>query len=89
MLDAAPSCAGNTALIDLQVAATSKRPIAKLELLLDGQPAPLTPVPAYPLQSYAGRSSGKAAAGGAGRWTIRATDADGFVDERPFPYACG
>jgi hypothetical protein len=89
VLDAAPSCAGNTALIDLQVAATAARPIERLELLLDGRPAPMTPVPSYPMQSYAGRSSGKAATGGSGQWVIRATDADGFADEHPFPYACG
>ncbi|MCA1834597.1 MAG: hypothetical protein ABR548_04220 [Actinomycetota bacterium] len=89
VLDAAPSCAGNTALIDLQVAATAGRPIAKLELFLDGAPAPLTPVPSHPIQSYAGRSSGKAASGGAGAWMIRATDKDGIADEHSFPYACG
>lgn len=89
VLDAAPSCAGNTALIDIQVAATAARPIAKLELLLDGAAAPLTPSPAPPLTSFAGRSSGRAAPGGSGHWMIRASDSEGFADTRFYPYACG
>lgn len=89
VLDAAPSCAGATALIDVQVAATAKRPIVKLELLLDGAVASVTPVPGYPLTQYAGRSSGGAAAGGSGTWVLRATDAKGIVEAQPFPYACG
>lgn len=75
-------------MIDLQVAASPARPIAKLELLLDGAPAELTPVPGYPMRSYAGRSSGKAASEGSGSWLIRATDAEGMSEAQPFPYSC-
>lgn len=89
VIDAAPSCAGRTALIDVQVAATARRPIAKLELILDGALAPMTPRPSYPMRSYAGRSSAGAASSGSGRWVVRATDAEGIAEERPFPYACG
>jgi len=89
VLDAAPSCAGSTALIDLQVAATAKRPIMRIELLLDGVAAPLTPAPTYPMQQYAGRSSGQAASSGAGTWILRAIDAKGIVESKPYPYACG
>ncbi len=88
VLDAAASCAGSTALIDLQVAASAQRPIVRLELLLDGAPAQLTPAPTYPMRSYAGRSSGKAAEGGSGTWVLRATDADGMTEAQPFPYSC-
>lgn len=89
VLDAAPSCAGSTALIDLQVAATSKRPIMRIELLLDGVAALLTPVPTYPMLQYAGRSSGQAASAGSGTWILRAIDGKGIVESKPYPYACG
>jgi hypothetical protein len=89
VLDAAPSCAGKTALIDIQIAGTARRPVSKLELFLDGAAAPLTPAPSTPLTSYAGRSSGTAAPGGSGQWMVRALDADGIADTRVYPYACG
>jgi hypothetical protein len=61
----------------------------QLQLLLDGAPAPLTPVPTYPMLQYAGRSSGQASSAGSGTWILRAIDKKGIVESHPYPYACG